>query len=168
MQAKTVLTSIAIAGTLLLVGLAIAPAQSSSLPTPPLRTWFFHNYYSNKGWIYTMNESSPQLGTNHPNEGLGFFYFEPKAGNSLYDQTRTGYNVTFTLSPTYPYGFELIPGTSSIELWMQGQGGNSFPSPNLSADFNLALSGPTGQIMGTTLTTVTLPVTNPPRAWNHT
>ena len=167
LQSRLVLTCVVLVGSLMLIGFSIPDAGSTPSTSPSTRTWFFHNEWTNTGWVYTMNESSPQVSTSDPSYGLGFFYFEQKGG-PLYDQTRTGYNVTFALGPVYPYGFEMIPGTALVDLWTEGQGGNTFPSPNLSADFNLTLTGPTGQIIGTTLTTVILPVTNPPRAWNHT
>src|SRR6266568_1159780 len=171
MPVKEALACIGVLGvSLLLVGFTFAPATASLSGSPAMRTWFFHNQLSNSGWTYAMNETSPKLHTDDRSEGLGFFYFGTKSGSSLYDQTRTGFNLTFALAPGYPYGFDFIPGTALLDLWMQGQGGYNFPPTKLYAQFNFTLSGPTEQTLGTTLATLVLQANsaNSISPWNHT
>src|SRR5438552_17120725 len=146
MLSRGVLACAVVIVPLMFSGLALPPVKLSSPASPPMRTWFFHNYWANKQWFYTMNESSPELHTDDPSYGLGFFYFGPKSGDP-YDQSRTGLNLTFALSPSYPFGFELVPGQALVDLWMQGQGGYNFPPTKLQAEFNFTLSASKGQIL---------------------
>ncbi len=153
----------------LLFGVIVSSTlKSEASGTFPHRTWYLHGEYETGSYALslTMNESSPEIHTTDPSVGgqdhivgsLGFGYYAPLT-------------LSFQLSPSYPYGFDLQSGIGSFELWMFAtnitSGNNGFTGAT--AQFNLTLSNPSGKILGTTTTGIVLPGSAYGlAAWNHT
>lgn len=142
----------------------------------PTRTWFFHARIAtfNNPATFSMNEQGPEISSTDPSVGgqdsimaCAYFGFATSFCG-------VGTSVTFTLSPTYPSGFDILKGTVSLDIWMRGdvgsQGNERFTGP---ASFNFRLMGPSGELVGTKDAIVMIPPweysSNPgPSGWNHT
>src|SRR5213594_2552987 len=102
---------------LLLLGSFFPQTNLEASTEVPVRTWFLHGRSVNGQVNYTMNESSPEVYTTDPDLGgensiVGYAHFG-------FCSNCIGTELEFILNPAYPYGFELLAGTASVEIWMK-------------------------------------------------
>jgi hypothetical protein len=128
----------------------------------PNRTWYFHAENEGLSWSPTlfMNESLPEIHSAGPAPygavgGLSMGLCIPGCQTSL----------VFPLSPSYPYGFDIEPGTASVELWASAvnasqanYGHNDFMGAT--AQLKLNLTSSTGRTIATTASPLVLPASS--------